>query len=94
MRDSRLGQRVRDKISGYEGVVVARTEWLWGCVRYGVRSEKLDKEGLPLEDKWFDEDEILVLPAEVQEAPRPSAERRVATGGPARATGAERTETG
>lgn len=36
-----LGQVVRDRITGYSGVVIGRTDWLYGCVRYGVQSTEL-----------------------------------------------------
>lgn len=49
-----LGSKVRDKITRFEGIIIGRTEWISGCARYGVKSQKL-KDGLPQEDQWFDE---------------------------------------
>ncbi len=49
-----LGDKVKDRTTGFEGVVVARTDWLYGCTRFGVQSEGLH-EGKPLEAEWFDE---------------------------------------
>lgn len=49
----KLGDKVRAKISGFEGIVVSRTEWINGCIRFGVQSEKL-KDGKPIEEIWFD----------------------------------------
>ena len=49
-----LGDRVRDRVSGFTGVVIARTEWLYGCTRFGVQAEEL-KDGKPIEAEWFDE---------------------------------------
>jgi hypothetical protein len=37
-----LGDRVRDKITGIEGVVIARTEWLYGCLRVSVQPSSTD----------------------------------------------------
>jgi len=47
MSDGRvdLGDLVRDPITGFEGVVSSRTEFLYGCVRCGVTSQTLDKDG-------------------------------------------------
>lgn len=53
-----LGDRVRDSITGFEGVAVARTDWLHGCVRYGVQSAEL-KDGKPIEPQWFDEPQLV-----------------------------------
>lgn len=36
-----LGDTVRDTITGLEGVVVSRTEWLERCDRYGVQPTEL-----------------------------------------------------
>lgn len=48
-----LGDRVRDLISGFEGIVVGRTEWLFGCTRIGVSPGKLH-EGKTIDSEWFD----------------------------------------
>ena len=53
----KLGQRVRDTITGYEGVVVARTAYLNGCVRVGVQVTEL-KDGKPMDAEWFDEQQV------------------------------------
>ena len=39
--DIHLGDRVKDKLTGFSGVVVAITEWLNGCTRMAVQPEKL-----------------------------------------------------
>jgi hypothetical protein len=39
--DVALGDRVRDQISDFEGVAVAKTNWLNGCERITVQSSKL-----------------------------------------------------
>jgi hypothetical protein len=42
MSEIKLGQKVRDIVSGAEGVVVAKTEYLNGCVQFGVRPRSTD----------------------------------------------------
>lgn len=56
-----VGDHVRDEISGYEGIALARTEWLYGCVRVHVQSKEL-KDGKPV-DVTFDEDQLQVIKA-------------------------------
>ena len=51
----KLGQIVRDRISGFEGIVIARTEWLYGCTGIGVRSKTLKEDGTIRDTQWFDE---------------------------------------
>ncbi len=53
----KMGQKVTHAISGFTGVVIAKTEWIYGCVRFGVQSEGLH-DGKPIEAEWFDEGEL------------------------------------
>ena len=50
----KLGTKVKDRTTGFAGVVVAYTKWLYGCTRYGVQSATL-KDGVPTDAVWFDE---------------------------------------
>ena len=45
----KLGQKVRDRFTGMEGVAVGRPEWLYGCVRVIVQPANL-KDGVPVEE--------------------------------------------
>jgi hypothetical protein len=70
-----LGDRVKDAVTGFTGVCIARYEWLNGCVRYGVQNEKL-KDGKPTEEVSIDQGQLaLVKAAAVKVAP-------IDTGGP------------
>ena len=79
-----LGQRARDKISGWEGILAGRFEYLNGCVRYEIGGT--DKDGKP-ESFVFDEQQIEVigngLLASLDELePKAEPRRRARTGGP------------
>lgn len=56
----KLGTRVRDLITPYEGIVIAKTEWFGGKLRATVMSQKLspDKTAIHLE---FDVTQLDVL---------------------------------
>ena len=41
MRKVELGSLVRDKITGFEGIVMGRTEYLTGCAHVGVHRQRL-----------------------------------------------------
>jgi len=56
-----LGDEVKDKITGYKGVIRARSQYLTGCNTYGIQSQKLTKEEAPQDWKWFDEDQLSLL---------------------------------
>lgn len=53
----KLGSHVKDTLSGFEGIVIAVTHWLYGCNRYGVQPKGLH-EGKPIEAQWFDEAQL------------------------------------
>jgi len=61
MSEIKLGQEVKDKITGYIGITVSKTVFLNGCVRFGVqrRMVKGDKEQPQVE--LFDEPDLKVI---------------------------------
>ena len=84
----RLGDLVKDQVTGYTGVVVARTEYLNGCVRLLIQPQKLDKDGKSREPEAYDIEQcVLVKDAVVK---RPEKEP---TGGPRPAVPARRDAT-
>jgi hypothetical protein len=52
-----LGQEVKDRLTGFSGFVMGRTEYLNGCVSIGVMPKEL-KEGKPQDWIWFDEQRL------------------------------------
>lgn len=70
----KLGDIVRDTVTGFEGVVVAEHQWLHGCRRLSVQPQKLH-DGKPIESQTFDDPQLeLVSPKKVK--------RKTNTGGP------------
>lgn len=63
-----LGDRVKDRVTGFTGIVVARSEYLHGCRRVGVQPEKLEKDGKPPEAAWFDEPQVDLVKAGVHQS--------------------------
>lgn len=55
-----LGDLARDRITGYKGIVVAKTEWLNGCVRVTLQAQKLDAGKVP-QTESFDVEQVEVL---------------------------------
>lgn len=50
-----LGDIVKEKITGLEGVVMARTEFLTGCSHLAILPQTLDDKGNMKEWVWLDE---------------------------------------
>ena len=75
----RLGSRVKDSITGFTGIAIGRTDWLYGCSRICVEPEKLQKDGKAFESLWFDEQRIIVIK---EMGPKVSKSSSATTGGP------------
>lgn len=52
----KLGDKVRDKITGYTGIAVARTEFINGCIQYTVARKLKNGQDLnPIGEPSIDE---------------------------------------
>jgi hypothetical protein len=80
----KLGSRVKDSITGFQGIAIGRTEWLYGCARIGIQPEKMGKDNKPIEASWFDEQQIVVI-KEMGPLVQPTSSAKV--GGPQRDPG-------
>ncbi len=64
-----LGVKVRDVVTGYEGIVESVSFDLYGCVQAVVRGG-LDEKGQPVDGRWFDLKRLIRIGMEpVMEAP-------------------------
>ena len=52
-----LGSTVEDEITGVTGLVVARTKWLYGCIRITIQPAEL-KDGRPVDTVCLDEQQV------------------------------------
>lgn len=52
-----LGQRLRDRVSEVEGIVIGRIEYLNGCTQYALKPKKL-KDGKVLDAEWIDSQQV------------------------------------
>lgn len=48
------GEFVRDKITGFAGVVISRLDSITGCDRYAVQPDRLDN-GKMIDSLWIDD---------------------------------------
>lgn len=78
----KTGSKARDTVSGFEGLVVARTEWLHGCARITIQPQKLTADGKPIEAHTFDElqcetvEEPKIAPKRNKGGPRPDVPQK------------------
>lgn len=51
----------KDKVSGYQGVIIARNAHLFGCAQYGLAPQELASDGTPKKTEYFDESRIEIV---------------------------------
>jgi hypothetical protein len=78
-----LGSKVRDKVTGFEGIAIGETRWLHGCLRYTVQPQELDKDGNQKATASFDEPQLIVLAGPAKTKVQATASEQRKTGGPA-----------
>jgi hypothetical protein len=55
-----LGSEAKDRVTGLKGIVIGETRWLYGCLRYTIQPQRLDKDGKQAEATSFDEGQLIV----------------------------------
>ena len=76
----KLGNKVRDTVTGFSGIATGRTSWLYGCERIAIEPQELH-DGKPIDQHWFDEQRVEVI----QDTPPViSPHSSATTGGPQR----------
>lgn len=73
-----LGKKAKDKITGFEGIVIGKASYLFGCAQYGLTPEA--KDGKIESTQWFDEGRIEII----GEGVSPESVKVDANGGPNR----------
>jgi len=55
-----LGKKATDKVTGFTGIIIGRSEFLSGCNTYGL-APRVGKDGNRIDTEWFDEDRIGIV---------------------------------
>lgn len=56
-----LGDEVQDLVTKFKGVIRSRADYLTGCDRYAVQSQKKSEDGKSNSWTWFDELELKLV---------------------------------
>lgn len=56
----KIGDKVKDTITGLEGMAVAKIIYMNGCIQYEVQPKGLDKDGKIIKSAWVDEGQLIV----------------------------------
>jgi hypothetical protein len=79
-----LGDKVKDTITGYTGIVIAYTHWIHGCDRITVQAQGVTPDGKLFEAQGFDvmQCELLEKRAVISGAEKARQANKPVTGGP------------
>lgn len=55
----KLGKKGRDKVTGFEGILIGHIRYLTGCDQYGIVPPS--KDGKVENTQWFDEGRIDII---------------------------------
>lgn len=66
MEQLKLGTKARDRVTGFEGTITGRAEYLTGCTQYSL-TPSVDDKGTLREGAWFDENRLDVVGTGVME---------------------------
>ena len=64
-----LGDKVQNKVTGFEGIVTARVVYLNGCIQFCVQPS-VDKDGKQQDFHYHDEGELFVVKKSVCTLPQ------------------------
>lgn len=60
-----LGDRAKHIVTGFEGIVVAKVDYLQGCQQVALQPQGLNKDGQPIDTIYFDEPFVELLEEDV-----------------------------
>lgn len=63
------GDEVRDKVTGFTGIAMGKTDWMFGCTRWVVQPQ-VDKEKKIVDAQSFDEPALEIVRKGVVQRPR------------------------
>ena len=61
-----MNQVVKDVISGFQGVILARVEYATGCKHYGIAPQSVNKDGKISEWEYLDESRLMAVGTDVK----------------------------
>ena len=78
----KLGDKVKDKLTKFTGIVTGRAEYLFGCVQLLVNPGVV-KDGEPVAATWVDENRMVLVKSKAVDVSLTPQQAGV-TGGPSR----------
>ena len=75
-----LGSKVKDTVTGIEGITVCRLTYLNGCERYEVQPQGTTRDGEVIKSNWVDVDQLNVLESPAKDALEAMEEKKAPGG--------------
>ena len=81
MTKIKLGDKVKDTITGFEGIATSQIKFLNGCVQIGIQPYGLTKDGDVKEQHFVDSQQIEVIKPPKPEKPKKEKKAKKPPGG-------------
>ena len=75
MATIKLGQRVKDKVTGFKGIAIAKCEYLNGCVQFDI-APVVNEKGETMKNQWIDQQQLQVVDHGILPKPKPDPKPR------------------
>ena len=72
----KLGQKVKDKVTGFQGIAITKCIYLNGCIQYSVQPPVNEKGESP-KSNWVDEGQLIVVDHGILPEPLPEPEEEL-----------------
>jgi hypothetical protein len=66
-----MGDTVKEKVSGFRGIIMAMYFYHTGCKHYGIAPMKLSKEGKLLEWENIDQERLILVKRSIMKKSKP-----------------------
>lgn len=77
MKNLDLGDEVKDRVTGFTGIIVGHARYLTGCDQYNVQPQcDPEKPGVHPDGYWFDEGKLELLKTKVVTMDEVKAEKK------------------
>ena len=80
MKTIKLGQRLKDKVTGLTGIATSRCEYLNGCVQFAIQPP-VNEKGENVTDIWIDEGQLEFVDHGVLPESKPKPKPQASSGG-------------
>ena len=74
-KQTELGTKVKDKVTGLEGIVIAKCIYLNGCIQFEI-APAVNEKGETIKTQWIDQQQLEFVDHGILPNPKPEPKKR------------------